>query len=126
MLLFKLFSNTIRLCRNLSYICIWFLLSGQTTSSPVTVGFNVCQPNTFCIIVTPSVPQISCYSAPGTMVGTLSILNGDNNPVTYTIIGGDSSDFVISGGDTIVVGGDGIGLNRCSTVQNLQITASQN
>ena len=59
------------------------------------------------VVLTPMSATVPCTANPGLVVVAVSTTGGDGNPVTFSISGGDTIDFALSGAN-IVVGPQGL------------------
>lgn len=77
------------------------------------------------IVFSPASPTIPCGTPAGTVVASMTVTGGDGNPVSYTLTGGDTADFAVSGAN-IVVASAGIASGACTgKPTSLTVTATQ-
>jgi CO/xanthine dehydrogenase Mo-binding subunit len=77
----------------------------------------------FGIGINPSTATVACALPAGTLLANLSAVNGDGNPVTYSLPAG-TTDVAISGA-TLVVASSGFVSTDCGKTIPYSITASQ-
>jgi hypothetical protein len=92
------------------------------TTGTLTV---VISPPPLALMLNPSTASEACAVPAGTVVSTLSTTGGDGNAVTYSLTGGDTTDFAVSGSN-IVVGSSGIAAADCGKTETVAVSASQN
>jgi hypothetical protein len=85
----------------------------------------VVAPPALAMVINPSNVDEACAVPEGTVVSQLSTTGGDGNPVTFSLTGGDTTDFAISGSN-VVVGPNGIATADCGQTEAVTVTASQN
>jgi hypothetical protein len=108
-------------------LLLFALLLGPVAraSTSVSQSFTITIYPALVIVFTPAAPSIGCTTPAGTVVSTLSVTGGDGNPVSYSITGGDTTDFVLSG-TSIVVASGGITSPDCGKSESVTVTATQN
>jgi hypothetical protein len=84
----------------------------------------VVAPPALAMVINPSNVNEACEVPAGAVVSQLSATGGDGNPVTFSISGGDTTDFAINGAN-VVVGPNGIAKANCGASQSVTVTASQ-
>jgi hypothetical protein len=78
----------------------------------------------FGLVIDPSTSYQACATPAGTLLANLSVVNGNGNPVTYSLPAG-TTDVAISGA-TLVVAPSGFVLSDCGKNIPYTITATQN
>jgi hypothetical protein len=115
--------------RNLLAVAV-ALLAGPAVAASVTLDIPITIQAPPKIVLTPPNPTVLCTAAPATVVSGLGLTGGDGNPATYTAIGGDTTDFGVSG-TNLVVGPSGIAAANCpqpgqpNNVEIITIQANQ-
>jgi hypothetical protein len=77
----------------------------------------------FGIVIDPNTSYQACSAPAGTVLANLSVINGNGNPVTYSLPPG-TTDVAISGA-TLVIAPGGFTLSDCGTKIPYTITATQ-
>ena len=78
------------------------------------------------VLSMPVVIWADCQWPAGQEIMQLATVGGDGNPVTYTITGGDMTDFKIPvGTNSLQVGPNGIATASCNISNPITITATQ-
>ena len=81
-------------------------------------------PPALAMVINPSNVNEVCAVPQGTVVSQLSTVGGDGNPVAFSITGGDSTDFAISGSN-VIIGPNGITAANCGQTEAVTVSASQ-
>jgi hypothetical protein len=84
----------------------------------------VIRPPPLNLVVDPSTSYQACSTPAGTLLANLSVVNGNGNPVTYSLPAG-TADVAIRGA-TLVVAPGGFVLGDCGLKIPYTITATQN
>lgn len=84
----------------------------------------VVAPPAMSLVINPSNVSEACEVPAGTVVSQLSTLGDDGDPVTFSSIGGDTTDFAISAAK-IVTGPNRIATADCGATQTASVTTAQ-
>jgi hypothetical protein len=86
-----------------------------------TVPTRLLTTNDFRVNFSPSPGTIACNATPGTVVGSVLSTLGNGHPITFSLTGGDTTDFVVSGTRVVVAPG-GITLHGCPGPNTTTVT----
>jgi hypothetical protein len=83
----------------------------------------VIRPPPLELVIDPNTSYQACSAPAGTILANLSVINGNGNPVTYSLPPG-TTDVAINGA-TLVIAPGGFTLSDCGTKIPYTITATQ-